>query len=400
MIDDVDKLDHIEDGFVHYQLLRFCHATRLQYLNSHVSLDNQLVMQQQHVDYKIAEALLKRGTNSARQTWALKHRAWVDMVIHLPHDHGGFGITSNVISCKAALYTATARFIAFVGTLPLPNQSTWLADTLTNPSTLTSPPLLAMRSIHEELLANYDCTEDQPSAQHGGSAPAQQPNQTGSSQLSEDVKLSLPQLSRLHEAYLQRSWDRARRRPPSRHPPSRTPRPRSSPHSAAFGVTRQIIKKWGPYAEVKDKFNSSSRHKEQLSLHCPQKIAATDVNSTLREEMRALEPAEENAQPRTLRWVPLGFLGKIGPRHHADSWHLSLWQTFFCSTIGERIPVLVTLPTQSHPGATCGCNKFLLDLHGDHISTCKSHSGATKAHDWMVTQLGPLFGTTGHIVET
>ena len=31
-------------------------------------------------------------------------------------------------------------------------------------------------------------------------------------------------------------------------------------------------------------------HKEHLSLHCPQKIAATEVNSALREEMRALEP--------------------------------------------------------------------------------------------------------------
>ena len=82
----------------------------------------------------IAEALLKKGTNNAHQTWALNHRAWVDMVIHLPHDHGGFGITSNVISRKAALYTTTARFIAFVGTLPLANQSTWLPDTLTNPS--------------------------------------------------------------------------------------------------------------------------------------------------------------------------------------------------------------------------------------------------------------------------
>ena len=59
----------------------------------------------------------------------------------------------------------------------------------------------------------------------------------------------------------------------------------------------------------------------------PQKIAATDDNSALREDMRALEPEEENAQPRTLRWVPLGFLGKIGPRHHANSWHLSLWRT-------------------------------------------------------------------------
>ena len=121
-----------EDGFVHYQLLRFCQATRLQPV-SLVHLGNQQVMQQQHVDYKIAEALLKRGTNNAHQTWALNHRAWVDMVIHLPHDHGGFGITSNVISCKAALYTATARFIAFVGTLPLANQSTWLPDNLGDP---------------------------------------------------------------------------------------------------------------------------------------------------------------------------------------------------------------------------------------------------------------------------
>ena len=52
-----------------------------------------------------------------------------------------------------------------MGTLPLANQSTWLPDTLTNPSTWTSPPLLALRSIHEGLLATYDCTEDQPSAQ-------------------------------------------------------------------------------------------------------------------------------------------------------------------------------------------------------------------------------------------
>jgi hypothetical protein len=45
-------------------------------------------------------------------------------------------------------------------------------------------------------------------------------------------------------------------------------------------------------------------------------------------------------------------------------------------------------------------NKFLLDLHGDHVSTCKSHSGADKLHDWMVAQLGPLSGTTGHRVKT
>ena len=40
----------------------------------------------------------------------------------------------------------------------------------------------------------------------------------------------------------------------------------------------------------------------------PQKIAATDDNSALREDMRALEPEEENAQPRTQR--ELDILGR------------------------------------------------------------------------------------------
>jgi hypothetical protein len=52
----VDKLDNIQACFIHYQLLRFCQATRLQYLNGQVQLANQQVLQQQHVDHKIANA--------------------------------------------------------------------------------------------------------------------------------------------------------------------------------------------------------------------------------------------------------------------------------------------------------------------------------------------------------
>ena len=32
IIDDVEKLDSIQDGFIHYQVLRFCQTTRLQYI--------------------------------------------------------------------------------------------------------------------------------------------------------------------------------------------------------------------------------------------------------------------------------------------------------------------------------------------------------------------------------
>jgi hypothetical protein len=53
------------------------------------------------------------------------------------------------------------------------------------------------------------------------------------------------------------------------------------------------------------------------------------------------------------------------------------------------------------PLAKCGCKRHALDLYGDHTSTCTAHSGAIKAHDWMVSVLGPLFCTAdGHTVRT
>ena len=44
IIDDVEKLDVIQDGFIHFQLLMFCQDTRLQYINSHIMLNNRCVL--------------------------------------------------------------------------------------------------------------------------------------------------------------------------------------------------------------------------------------------------------------------------------------------------------------------------------------------------------------------
>ncbi len=44
IIDDVEKLDAIQDVFIHYQLVRFCQATRLQFINSHIMLNNHCVL--------------------------------------------------------------------------------------------------------------------------------------------------------------------------------------------------------------------------------------------------------------------------------------------------------------------------------------------------------------------
>ncbi len=101
IIEDVEKLDAIQDGFIHYQLLRFCQVTRLQYLNSHIILDNRCVLQQQHVDCKIADALLKKGTKQHTDGWDAPSRAWVHMCLHLPHAQGDFGVSFNDVSRDA-----------------------------------------------------------------------------------------------------------------------------------------------------------------------------------------------------------------------------------------------------------------------------------------------------------
>jgi len=67
------------------------------------------------------------------------------------------------------------------------------------------------------------------------------------------------------------------------------------------------------------------------------------------------------------------------------------------------ILLLIALPfhqTHNSPLAKCGCTKHAMDFHCDHTSTYTSHSGATKAHDWMVGALAPLFRTAGHTVRT
>ena len=78
-----------------------------------------------------------------------------------------------------------------------------------------------------------------------------------------------------------------------------------------------------------------------------------------------------------------------------------MWETFVCTTLGLEVPVLASLPRRNQRApALCGCKKHGMDLFGDHTSTCSAHSGATKAHDWAVGVLGPLFRTAGHTVRS
>ena len=115
--------------------------------------------------------------------------------------------------------------------------------------------------------------------------------------------------------------------------------------------------------------------------------------------MNGLEEQADNAQARDLYWKPLSWLGTIRPTSANDASDPALW--FVSTTLGLEVPVLSSLSRRNNsPLAKCGCKKHALDLYGDHTSTCTAHSGETKANDWMVGVLGPLFRTAGHAVRT
>jgi len=100
--------------------------------------------------------------------------------------------------------------------------------------------------------------------------------------------------------------------------------------------------------------------------------------------MSALEDQADDGKARALHWKPMSWLGTLRPTSVDDAWAPAIWQTFLLSS----------LPRHHLPAAKCGCKKVLAHLSScsmfDHISTCTAHSGATKAHDWMVGRLGPL----------
>jgi hypothetical protein len=383
IIDDVEKLDAIQDGFIHFQLLRFCQVTRLQYINSHIMLSNRCVLQQQHVDCEIADALLKKGTKQHADGWDAPSKAWAHMVLHLPHAEGGFGVTFNDVTKDAAFYTSTSRFVAWLGAFPQERQELWLPkDDLRDSSSWSSPPLMLLRDIHSKLINQYDCKEvcvPSPSQVNAG-AGARLSSQDGVSQQQETTSLSLPQLNRLIEASFVRDESSASNADVTAIP-------------SQLRVTQQILSHWQPFQDLKLMF-AGSRRAEQLSLHSQQRIVATVEDSVLRTEMAGLESQEEDAPKRILFLKPMSWLGQIRSHHRDETWSSSLWQTFFSASIGAQIPVIAEKPL-----ATCGCRKFQLDPLGDHLNTCTAHSGAKKAHDWMVDQLADLFRTT-HKVKT
>ncbi len=148
----------IQDGFIHYQFLRFSQDTRLQYTNSHILLRNRYVLQQQYVDRKITDTILKEGTKQHKVGWDSFRKTWSHMVLHLPHTDGGFGVTFNDVTKDTVFYTTTSRFVSWLGSFSQERQGWWLPkDGLQDSSSWSSSPFLYLCDIHSKLLTDYNC---------------------------------------------------------------------------------------------------------------------------------------------------------------------------------------------------------------------------------------------------
>jgi hypothetical protein len=125
-----------------------------------VSLAFSIHSKQEHVDCKITDALLKKGTKQHTDGWDSSTKDWVHMCIHLPPSEGGFGVTFNDVTEDAAFYSTTSHFVSRFGVFPQERQKLWFPkDDLRDSSSWASPPIVLLRDIHSKLLTQYDCKE-------------------------------------------------------------------------------------------------------------------------------------------------------------------------------------------------------------------------------------------------
>ena len=70
---DITKHESLDDGLVHFHLLKYCMNTCTQYISANVTLpspEHFLSLQHQHVDRTLANVILRKGTRGLCQHWS------------------------------------------------------------------------------------------------------------------------------------------------------------------------------------------------------------------------------------------------------------------------------------------------------------------------------------------
>ena len=125
---NIAKHEPLDDGLVHFQLLKFCMNTRSQYLSANVSNHTHFhSLQHQHVDRYLANNILQKGTRCLSL----------------------YGMTPNAIAQISVKVAMASRFLSLVGSLPSSEQALWFPhQNVKDPNTWTIPHLIQLSNTN------------------------------------------------------------------------------------------------------------------------------------------------------------------------------------------------------------------------------------------------------------
>ena len=87
-----------------------------------------------------------------------------------------------------------------------------------------------------------------------------------------------------------------------------------------------------------------------------------------------------------LNWNPLGFLSDLSQQKSVTRFPPDVWQAFFCRSFGAPIPQMLV---HAHSRTLCSC-KMCIDPLGDHVLTCKQHTGSIRGHNHLMDVVASL----------
>ena len=355
IMEDVKKLQILTDPLIHFELVRFCHNTRLSYLSRNLSPEVMTDMAGgvQSVDQTIVDEILRRGTDDCSNNWTQQEKNWHIVSVQLPHHKAGLGLTPQQAAGIGAFYSATTRFVRWVANRP----SHWIRanQRLDDPTTWSAANLVDLNTTHQELIEQYHCVEATPGADDTATADTEDAQAA--------APLSLPPLNLLAKHNLSDPESGAGCSPPTQRQ-----------------ITTQVMRFWGPHLEARA---PNTRCQDMRALHCAQTFPATsrvqegaDDHSILQDNMPEQEaPDDDASKTRKLHFSPTAWLSCLSSSATMP-FDKRTWISFFCQFLGVPIPALEKLANKQY---VCACGRHTIDGYGDHIHSCKHHTGSIKA---------------------
>ena len=341
-----------------------------------------------HVQERITRAILQRGMGGTFDTKPAIDKDWCRMIVELPHHRGGLGITPLPASNLAAFYSATARLVSWLGSLPQSHSAYWVRNQdLADSNTWTSSSLSSLKLVHSTLLEEYGCIEWAPPAADAADAEQQSDDDNAR-------PLPIPPLNLL--ATMQARQDEEEGDAAAR---ASLPLQRR--------VTAQVMKNWPQHLQVAAN-PPSRRAKDMLQLHCVQSVPTHAEDSALRRDMPQRNDEDEASLKKHRlsfspaaavwgqmgrAWVPTSRVSRTTGRAPGIV-TVSDYVAFFCQYFGYTDnPVLAPIAQER-----CRCQRYFHD--SDHIHCCNRHSANWyRAHDHMLDAFRGICQEAGYVTD-